>query len=187
MLRLFCHLVCKEFVFYLCYLQILVFNTFLYQMSLVSCTNIMTNATSGTETHYPSGTPELTPVLVDFALLSFSFLSNVLWTRDCPFVYSLLTIAFLVLHRLTAYEASSLSFSHSWFITRFVTRLRCATSGAGPTYPFGAHEFTPGFQWSSCYSIFSFMCTFCISLFVLFFWPLCCLSFDWWILTTPLV
>jgi hypothetical protein len=32
----------------------------------------------------------------------------------------------------------------------------------------------------SCYSIFSFMCMFCISLFVLlyfFFWPLCCLFF----------
>jgi hypothetical protein len=35
-----------------------------------------------------------------------------------------------------------------------------------------------GFQWGSCYSIFSFMCMFCRSLFVLlyfFFWPLCCL------------
>jgi hypothetical protein len=32
----------------------------------------------------------------------------------------------------------------------------------------------------SCYSIFSFMCMFCRSLFVLlyfFFWPLCCLFF----------
>jgi hypothetical protein len=44
---------------------------------------------------------------------------------------------------------------------------------------------------SSCYSIFSFICMFCISLCVLlffFFWPLCCLSFfDLWILITSLV
>ena len=42
-----------------------------------------------------------------------------------------------------------------------------------------ALEFTPGFQSGSCYSIFSFICMFCRSLFVLlyfFFWPLCCLS-----------
>jgi hypothetical protein len=53
-----------------------------------------------------------------------------------------------------------------------------------------APEFTPGFQWGSCYSIFSFMYNVCRSLFVLlsfFFWPLCCLSFDLWILITPLV
>ena len=46
------------------------------------------------------------------------------------------------------------------------------------------------FKWSSCYSIFSFMLMFYISLFVLlyfFFWPLCCLFFDIRILTTPLV
>ena len=65
------------------------------------------------------------------------------------------------------------------------------TSGAGPAYPSGAPEIcTPDFQWGSCYSIFSFMCMFCRSLFVLlsfFFWPLCCLSFDLRILITPLV
>ena len=41
-------------------------------------------------------------------------------------------------------------------------------------------EITPGFYWGSCYSIFSFICMFCRSLFVLlspFFWPLCCLFF----------
>ena len=46
--------------------------------------------------------------------------------------------------------------------------------------PFPAPEFTPGFEWGSCYSIFSFICMFCRSLFVLlyfFFWPLCCLFF----------
>ena len=41
-------------------------------------------------------------------------------------------------------------------------------SGAGASYPSGTPEFIPGFQWGSCYSILSFMCTFCRSLFVLF-------------------
>ena len=57
--------------------------------------------------------------------------------------------------------------------------------------PSGAPEFTPGFQWDSCYSIFSFICMFCRSLFVLLyflFWPLCCLFvFDIRILIAPLV
>ena len=65
------------------------------------------------------------------------------------------------------------------------------TSGAGTAYPSGAPEFTPGFQWGSCYSIFSFICMIYRSLFVLlyfFFWPLCCLFFfDIRILITPLV
>ena len=43
----------------------------------------------------------------------------------------------------------------------------------------------------SCYSIFSCVCMFCRSLFVLFsffFWSLCCLSFfDLWLLIIPLV
>ena len=30
-----------------------------------------------------------------------------------------------------------------------------ATSGAGTAYPSGAPEFIPGFEWGSCYSIFS--------------------------------
>jgi hypothetical protein len=52
-------------------------------------------------------------------------------------------------------------------------------------------EFNLGFYWGSCYSIFSFMCMFCGSLFVLlyfFFWPLRCLFFfDIRILITPWV
>jgi hypothetical protein len=32
------------------------------------------------------------------------------------------------------------------------------TSGAGTAYPLRAPDFTPGFLWGSCYSIFSFMC-----------------------------
>jgi hypothetical protein len=59
-----------------------------------------------------------------------------------------------------------------------------ATCGAWIVYPSGAPEL------DSCYSIFSFMCMFCRSLFVLLyfsFWPFCCLFFDLRILTTPLV
>jgi hypothetical protein len=59
-----------------------------------------------------------------------------------------------------------------------------------PTLP--EHLSTPlVFSGGSRYSIFSFMCMFCRSLFVLlyfFFWPLCCLFFfDLRILITPLV
>ena len=65
------------------------------------------------------------------------------------------------------------------------------TSGAGTAYPSEAPEFIPDFQWGSCYSIFSFMCMFCRSLFVLlpfYFWPLFCLFFfDLRIPITPLV
>ena len=65
-----------------------------------------------------------------------------------------------------------------------------ATSGAGNAYPSGAPWFTPGFKWGSCYSIFSFICMFSRSLFVLlyfFFWLLCCLFFNIRFLITPLV
>ena len=41
------------------------------------------------------------------------------------------------------------------------------TVGAGTAYLSRAHEFTPGFQWGLCYSIFNFMCMFFRSLFVL--------------------
>ena len=43
------------------------------------------------------------------------------------------------------------------------------TSGAGTAYPSGAPDFTPSFEWGSCYSIFSFICVFCRSLFVLLY------------------
>ena len=55
-----------------------------------------------------------------------------------------------------------------------------ATSRSGTTYPSGAPDFTLGFLWGSCYSIFSCMCMFCRSLFVL-------LSCDLQILLTLLV
>jgi hypothetical protein len=83
-----------------------------------------------------------------------------------------------------------------WLLTTRPMPLTClwvplSTSGAGTAYPFGAPEFTPDFLWGSCYSIFSFICMFCRSLFVLlcfFFWPLCCLFFfDIRILIAPFV
>ena len=58
-------------------------------------------------------------------------------------------------------------------------------------YKNSAPEFTPGFKWGSCYSIFSFIFMFFRSLFVLlsfFICSLCCMFFlDLRILITPLV
>ena len=90
-------------------------------------------------------------------------------------------------------QNTSRSFPRSWLITGFVTRLTQPVSLVEQElpYPSGVPEFIPGFNWGSCYSIFSFICMFCWSLFVLlyfFFWPLCCLFFfDIRILITPLV
>ena len=76
----------------------------------------------------------------------------------------------------------SRSFPHSRLITGSVTRLTQWVPLVEQE-----HELTPG----SCYAIFSFICMFCRSLFVLlyfFFWPLCCLFFfDIRILIAPLV
>ena len=49
-------------------------------------------------------------------------------------------------------------------------------------HPSGAPEFTPGFEWGSCYSIFSFICIICRSMFVLLYvffshCVVCCLRF----------
>ena len=67
--------------------------------------------------------------------------------------------------------------SDTLFLSSFTTYHRVcnqinttgATNGAGTAYPSGAPEFTPEFQYSSCYSIFSFICMFCRSLFVLLY------------------
>jgi hypothetical protein len=84
-------------------------------------------------------------------------------------------------------------------VTRFITYHRVcnlikktsATSGAGTSYPSGAHEFTLIFSGirvsrSLVFSVM-FSRSLCRSLFVLvffFFWSLCCLSFDLRILIT---
>ena len=76
---------------------------------------------------------------------------------------------------------TSRSFPHSWLINGCVTRLtRRMTLVEQNCLPFRSTRVRPGFQWGSCYSIFSFMCMHRRSLFVLlyfFFWPLCCLFF----------
>ena len=80
---------------------------------------------------------------------------------------------------------TSPSFPLSWLIN--------GLTDAGTAYPsaFRSTWIHPLFYWGWSHSIFSFLCMFCRSLFVLlsfFFWPLCCLSFfDLWILITPLV
>ena len=77
---------------------------------------------------------------------------------------------------------TSRSLPHSWLITGFVTRLTRRV-------PLVDQELLTLPEHLSSYSIFSFMCMFCRSLFVLlycFFWPLCCLFFDLGILITSL-
>jgi len=63
------------------------------------------------------------------------------------------------------------------------------SNGAGTAYPSGApdHGFIPNFQWSSCYFIFSFLCSYFADHCPFLFWPLCCLSFDLLLLITPMV
>ena len=39
------------------------------------------------------------------------------------------------------------------------SNMMSATNGAGTAFPSVAHEFTSGFQWGSCCSIFSFLCS----------------------------
>jgi hypothetical protein len=83
---------------------------------------------------------------------------------------------------------------HSSFLTYhrvcYYINTTGATSGAGTAYP-SEHMISPPVFRGSCYSIFSFMCMFCRSLFVflyVFFWTLCCLFFfDLRIMITPLV
>ena len=80
-----------------------------------------------------------------------------------------------------------------WFTNyKFLTRLtqRCHQWSRN-CFPLRRTWVHPGVQWGLCYSIFSFMCIFCRSLFVLlyfFFWLLRSLVlFDIRILITPVV
>jgi hypothetical protein len=50
-----------------------------------------------------------------------------------------------------------------------------ATYGAGTAYSSGVHEFTTGFQWGSCCSIFSFLYS---VLMIVVFFPLVIVLFD---------
>ena len=78
-----------------------------------------------------------------------------------------------------------------FFLARSKKNTTGVSYGAETVYPSGAPDFTPDFKKGSCYSILSFICMFCRSLFVclyFFFWPLCCLFFfDIRVLITPLV
>ena len=92
------------------------------------------------------------------------------------------------------------SFSYQMIFMLFNSNVTGATSEAG-FIPFLIHDLTRRvppeeqeclpFRFTPDYSIFSFMCMFCRSLFDLlsfFVWPLCCLSFfELRILITPLV
>ena len=49
-----------------------------------------------------------------------------------------------------------------------LSTIRCSSTHNNTLLPSGAPWLTPGFQWGSCYSIFSFMCMLCRSIFVLF-------------------
>jgi hypothetical protein len=40
----------------------------------------------------------------------------------------------------------------------FKTNMMGTTNGSGTAYPSVTPEFTPGFMWGSCCSIFSFLC-----------------------------
>ena len=89
--------------------------------------------------------------------------------------------------------ADDVLWSHTWKTSNqnYIFTGWCL-SGAGTAYHYAPHRtwVHPGFQWDSCYSICSFMCMICSSLFVLlyfFFWSLCCLFFDIQILITHLV
>jgi hypothetical protein len=84
-------------------------------------------------------------------------------------------------------------FPHAWLITKSVTKLtRRVSLVEQELSTFLEHNSSPSVSsGGSSYLIFSFMCLFCRSFFVLlyvFFWPLCCLFFiDLRILITPLV
>ena len=88
---------------------------------------------------------------------------------------------------------TSRSFPHSWLINGFVSKLtRRVPLVEQELSTLPEHlSFTTGFGWGSCWSVFSFMCLFYISLFVLlyfFVWSLWCLFvFDMRILIAPLV
>jgi hypothetical protein len=75
----------------------------------------------------------------------------------------------------------SLSWLYWGNLSFYLLRMNCI--------PFRSTSVQPGFLWGSWYSIFSFMCMFCRSSFVLlFFCLLCCrFFFDTRILITPLV
>ena len=118
-----------------------------------------TDVSSTERTGYLSGTHESNLVFV----MGFVLLGSVLWNiiRGFFLVFFFQPL-YCPLLSLVKQKSHPLSVPHSWLITGFVTRIsrRGAISVAGTAYHSGAPEFTPGFKWGLCYSIFSFMCIF---------------------------
>ncbi len=88
-------------------------------------------------------------------------------TFSYPIYYILVLCGKPILKEYLRLRICSAFCNHNPGLSSFVTyRLVCnksntmgATSGAGTAYPSGTPEFTPGFQWGSCCSIISFLCS----------------------------
>ena len=81
-------------------------------------------------------------------------------------------------------------FIHTWLIIGFVTRVtRRVARVEQELFTFPEHmRSSPVFSGVRVIGSFAFCVNFCRSLFVLFFWPLYCLSFlDWWLMITSSV
>ena len=133
--------------------------------------------------------------LSEMGKIKLDFFKNQCW--ECKYIKHDLVDGYGISVSQMTTDICSTCRKHFTVLSSFTTYYRVcnqinttgATSGAGNAYPSGAPDFTPSFQWGSCYSIF--ICMFCKLLFVLlsfFFWPLCCLFiFDIWIMIAPLV
>ena len=70
-------------------------------------------------------------------------------------------------------------FPYQMMLLSFNSHLTAVTSRTGTSNPSREPEFTPSLQWSTCSSIFSFLCSVLWTIicpFVFFFWTLDCLS-----------
>jgi hypothetical protein len=112
---------------------------------------------------------------------SFTFATMTWWT-----------VMEYLCNKWTRIWSTSRSFPHWWLITRFIDRLTRRIPLVEPellTLPEHLSS-PPVFNWVSWYSIFSFLCLLCRSLFVLlsFFFGYCVVCFfELRILTTPMV
>ena len=109
----------------------------------------------------------------------------------CRSLFVLLYFFFWPLCCLSVYDLRLLITSSESYQTLFYCLMSLNSQFlCKPGYPEHLSS-SPVFSGVPCYSIFSFMCMFCRSLFVFlyfFFWPFCCLFFfDIRILITPLV
>ena len=113
----------------------------------------------GVGTAYPSSAPEFTMCGVGTAYPS-SLPEFTMWGVGTTYPSSV--PEFTMCGVGTAYPSSAPEFT---------------MCGVGTAYPSGTPEFTIGFQWGSCYSIFSFLCSVLQIIIFFKFWPLHCLSF----------